>query len=139
MATKSATTRTSPLSFSHHDEDSVSDDESISSDQTGSVPSEKLSTTKEEPSNVQNESQIVKRSKMFVYLAIAIAAATVGTLTYFLTAQNEVTSFQVEVSSSFQPLLGKRLKSNLLTSFEFSSSIVMRSKLSTRPRGTPRK
>ena len=65
---------------------------------TDPMRSEKSSSSSDEPFT-HSETQAVKRSKLVVYLAIAVAAATAGTATYILTNNNETATFQRQVSS----------------------------------------
>lgn len=79
----------------------VEESEKSSSDEdpTTTNNSDKRSTTSED-TFVHQETKQVNRSKLFVYLALILAAAAVGVLTYMFTSREETNDFHVEVSSA---------------------------------------
>lgn len=80
----------------HQDEDSAdsSSSSSTTSDRMSTARSEDKTGSSGDDVLVQRESRVVKRSKLIVYIALAIAAGTVGALTYYLTAKSQQTSFE---------------------------------------------
>ena len=85
----------------HQDEDSAdsSSSSSTTSDRMSTARSEDKTGSSGDDVLVQRESRVVKRSKLIVYIALAIAAGTVGALTYYLTAQSQQTTFENDVST----------------------------------------
>ena len=71
--------------------DGASDDESSS---TGRNPARRRPEMKE---LAADDTRMVKRSKIVVYLVLVIAAVVVGTLTYILTKNSQEETFESEV------------------------------------------
>lgn len=78
-------------------------EQSSSGDPTTTNNSDRASV-KSDRSFTRQETKQVNRSKMLVYVALALAAAAVGALAYYFTTRGEEEQFQTEVSPSGRPL-----------------------------------
>lgn len=76
----------------------ASDQSSSSGDPTTTHHTDDRRSTKSDERFTKQETKAVNRSKVLVYVALALAAAAVGALTYYFTSREEAQDFQDSVS-----------------------------------------
>ena len=101
MATRNNNKSNNNVDDDPEDENSLSSmPDEVAGSTVGSVISSKGQSTERSSDEIgHNESKVVRRSKLLVYLVLLATALGAGALTFFLTRAQEKHEFEVDVSA----------------------------------------